>query len=54
MPACLQAVAWCKSHDKECMTIAQNAREFALQHLSRPARMCYIKTLLEELHKTFT
>lgn len=40
---CTQAVAWLREHDAQARNMGQAAREFALQYLTRPARLCYFK-----------
>ena len=49
----VQAVEWLRNNDKQALAMAVAARKFALEHLSRPARLCYWKTLLEEWSKLF-
>lgn len=43
-------IRWCKHHDDECRQIAQNAREFAMTHLSRDGILNYLHDVLWTLH----
>ncbi|KXZ45427.1 hypothetical protein GPECTOR_55g333 [Gonium pectorale] len=47
----VDVVRWAKSHDAEARRVAEEGRRFALRHLSRPARLCYVFRLLTELSK---
>lgn len=42
---------WAKSHDAEAQRIAQNAQSFAMRHLNRQSRLCYMFHLISELSK---
>ncbi|KXZ42486.1 hypothetical protein GPECTOR_142g707 [Gonium pectorale] len=45
----LEVVRWAQAHDAEAAAIAMRARRFAVRNLCRPARLCFYRTLLEEL-----
>ncbi|KAG2488333.1 hypothetical protein HYH03_013023 [Edaphochlamys debaryana] len=47
----VDAILWARSHDDEAARIAANAQRFAARHLNRPARLCYYRTLIQELGK---
>ncbi|KAG2497087.1 hypothetical protein HYH03_005081 [Edaphochlamys debaryana] len=47
----IEAVEWLQAHDAEARRIAEEARRFALHHLSRQARLCYLFRLITELSK---
>ncbi|KAG2488337.1 hypothetical protein HYH03_013027 [Edaphochlamys debaryana] len=47
----VEAILWARSHDDEAARIAANAQRFAARHLNRPARLCYYRTLIQELGK---
>ncbi|PNH08717.1 KDEL motif-containing protein 2 [Tetrabaena socialis] len=47
----LDVVRWAQSHDEEAARIAANAQQFAVRHLHRGARLCYYRSLIEELGK---
>ncbi|KAG2488332.1 hypothetical protein HYH03_013022 [Edaphochlamys debaryana] len=47
----VDAILWARSHDDEAARIAANAQRFAARHLNRPARLCFYRTLLQELGK---
>ncbi|KAG2486805.1 hypothetical protein HYH03_014604 [Edaphochlamys debaryana] len=47
----LEAVRWARANDAKARDIAEAGRRFALEHLSRPARLCYIFRLLSALSK---
>lgn len=49
----VDAVKWARAHDADARRIAEEARAFALKHLTRPARLCYLFRLLTELSKQF-
>lgn len=53
LPLPAQAVKWARAHDADARRIAEEARAFALKHLTRPARLCYLFRLLTELSKQF-
>lgn len=44
-----QVVRWARSHDAEARRIAETAQRFAVEHLRRSARLCQIRTVIEEL-----
>ena len=48
------AVRWAWAHDEQAERIGQQARRFALAHLSPSARQCYWLVLLRELRATLT
>ncbi|PNW71044.1 hypothetical protein CHLRE_17g744097v5 [Chlamydomonas reinhardtii] len=45
----LDVVRWARSHDAEARRIAETAQRFAVEHLRRSARLCQIRTVIEEL-----
>eukprot|EP00198_Chlamydomonas_reinhardtii_P007475 XP_001696812.1 predicted protein [Chlamydomonas reinhardtii] len=47
----LDMLEWAKSHDAEAQRIAQNAQSFAMRHLNRQSRLCYMFHLISELSK---
>ena len=47
----LQRIKWAKEHDAEAQKMAEAAQAFAVKHLHRGARLCYYRTLMEELGK---
>ncbi|GFR43854.1 hypothetical protein Agub_g4980 [Astrephomene gubernaculifera] len=47
----LDMIEWAKTHDAEAQRIAKAARRFAMRHLNRQARLCYIFRLITELSK---
>ncbi|PNH08722.1 KDEL motif-containing protein 1, partial [Tetrabaena socialis] len=47
----VDVVRWAQEHDEEAARIAANAQQFAEAHLHRGARLCYYRTLIEELGK---
>ena len=47
----LQRVKWALEHDAEAQKIAEAAQTFAVKHLHRGARLCYYRTLIEEMGK---
>ncbi|KAG2425087.1 hypothetical protein HXX76_013996 [Chlamydomonas incerta] len=49
----VDAIQWARQHDDEARRMAEAAREFARQHLSRPARLCYLFRLLTHLSKQY-
>lgn len=49
----IQAVEWLHLHDKEALRIAEAGHKFAVEHLSKEARLCFWKTLIEEWAKLF-
>lgn len=49
----LEAIEWLKANDDVAKRIARNAKSFALQHLTRPARLCYYKELFTRLGKLY-
>lgn len=44
-------IDWARSHDEEAHKIAQAGQSFALKHLARKTRLCYIYKLIKELAK---
>ncbi|KAG2447021.1 hypothetical protein HYH02_008174 [Chlamydomonas schloesseri] len=44
-------VKWALQHDAEAQRIAEAAQAFAVKHLHRGARLCYYRTLIEEMGK---
>jgi hypothetical protein len=44
----LDAVAWAEQHPVETRLIARRARGFVQRHLSRTARLCYWRMLLQQ------
>ncbi|KAG2447019.1 hypothetical protein HYH02_008172 [Chlamydomonas schloesseri] len=47
----LERIKWAKEHDAEAQRIAEAAQAFAVKHLHRGARLCYYRTLIEEMGK---
>ncbi|KAG2436878.1 hypothetical protein HXX76_006398 [Chlamydomonas incerta] len=47
----LEMVDWARAHDEEARKIAQAGQAFALKHLARKTRLCYIYKLIKELAK---
>ncbi|PNW85832.1 hypothetical protein CHLRE_03g203550v5 [Chlamydomonas reinhardtii] len=47
----LEMIDWARSHDEEAHKIAQAGQSFALKHLARKTRLCYIYKLIKELAK---
>ncbi|GFR45052.1 hypothetical protein Agub_g6423, partial [Astrephomene gubernaculifera] len=47
----LDVVRWAQQHDDQAAAIAANAQQFAVRHLHRNARLCYYRSLIEELGK---
>ncbi|PNW76532.1 hypothetical protein CHLRE_11g467670v5 [Chlamydomonas reinhardtii] len=47
----LERIKWAKEHDAEAQKMAEAAQAFAVKHLHRGARLCYYRTLMEELGK---
>jgi hypothetical protein len=47
----LDVVRWLRANDGLARAIAERGRRFALDHLGREGRLCYIKVLLEEMAK---
>jgi hypothetical protein len=48
-----QIVQWLHDHDDLAHRIALEGQRFAAQHLSKPARLCYIRRLLTEFGSLF-
>ena len=48
-----QVVEYLRAHDDVGKGIAEAAADFAIQHLNKDARMCYLFTLITEFAKTF-
>lgn len=44
-----EKIKWCKTHDEECQTIAQNALEFYGKYLSKEGIFDYLQNLLVKL-----
>ncbi|KAG2488544.1 hypothetical protein HYH03_012863 [Edaphochlamys debaryana] len=49
----VDVVKWAREHDAEAKKIGESAAAFARQHLSRPARLCYLFHVVNELSKQF-
>ncbi|KAG2422591.1 hypothetical protein HXX76_015919 [Chlamydomonas incerta] len=45
----VDVVRWAKANDGAARAVAEAGRRFALRHLSRPARLCYLARLVREL-----
>ena len=48
-----QIVQWLREHDDLAHRIALEGQRFAARHLSKPARLCYIRKLLTEFGSLF-
>ncbi len=46
-----QRVKWALQHDAEAQRMAEAAQAFAVKHLHRGSRLCYYRTLIEEMGK---
>lgn len=44
-----EKIRWCKEHDKECKTIAQNARQFYDTYLSKKGTLDFVQKLFCEI-----
>lgn len=49
----MEAIEWLKENDDVARRIARNAKTFALEHLTRPARLCYYQELFTRLGKLY-
>ena len=45
----IDQVKWCQTHDNECETIANNARQFYIKYLSKNAILDYLQKILCDL-----
>jgi hypothetical protein len=46
-------IAWCKTHDKECQNIAENAKEFYKKYLDREASLDYLQLIIVMMSSLF-
>jgi hypothetical protein len=49
----MEAIEWLKENDDVARRIARNAKTFALEHLTRPARLCYYQELFTRMGKLY-
>lgn len=48
-----QIVEWLRDHDDVAHRIALEGQRFAARHLTKPARLCYLRKLLTEYGALF-